>query len=80
MIKLHAENRDILSLVCRGSTLEVAAEIGLSINRIYSGLYKTNPLAAEQMRRAIEALVLPNSPIWTADESVSGIFMTKEEQ
>lgn len=80
MIKLHAENRYILSLVCRGSTLEVAAEIGLSINRIYSGLCKTNPLAAEQMRRAIEALMLPNSPIWMADESVSGIFMTKEEQ
>ena len=32
MIKLHAESMDILSLVCRGSTLEVAAEIGLSIN------------------------------------------------
>lgn len=51
MIKLHAENRDILSLVCRGPTLEVAAEIGLSINRICSGLYKSNTAARERYVR-----------------------------
>lgn len=78
MIEFSVKNRHINRLVCCGSDLEVVAEVCMLINRIYSALYKANPLAAAHTRKTLEIMIKAGSPVFEVDESVSGIFVAEE--
>lgn len=58
---------------------EVAAEIGVMLERIHSGLYKANPRAAEQMKQLIICLCQPDSLVWRPDDNVQGIFAARRK-
>lgn len=79
MIKVNIHGRKIEELDVSGDSVEVAAEIGVMLERIHSGLYKANPRAAEQMKQFIVSLCQPDSPVWRPDANVRGIFAARRK-
>lgn len=60
-------------LLVDGSMIEVSAEIGRMIQRIWYGL---NGLERELFKLAIKAVVEDDSPVWSAPE---GLFVDASE-
>lgn len=61
--KCEAENLDIK---------EVAAEVGILINNLYSALARQEPLAGIVFKGMIEMLLLPEAPTWEVSDLSEG--------
>ena len=77
MIKAHIDSGGMKCLDIEGSMSEIVAEFGLIINQYYSAISKSTPQLLPPVRRAFEVLFAPDSPVWTADDDVQGIFINR---
>lgn len=75
MIDCKLDGREVERLVYRGSNLAIAIEICEIVNAIYSAVMKSDPRAAEIIKRSIMRGMLPDSPTWRANENIEGIFI-----
>lgn len=53
-----------VTIDCQGNAFEIAADFGLAIGDIYSGMKNRDPRMAKMFRSAIQAIVLDVSPTW----------------
>lgn len=77
MIKAHVDSDGMKCLDIAGSAPVIVAEFGLLINQYYSAISKSAPQLLPHLRIAFKALVAPDSPIWTVDDGVQGIFINR---
>lgn len=77
MIKAHIDSDGMKCLDIAGSAPTIVAEFGVIINQYYSAISKSAPQLLPHLRIAFEALVAPDSPIWTVDDGVQGIFINR---
>lgn len=67
MLKIDTNNGE-QHLEIQGSTIEVLADLGLTIATIYYRLKQVSPDTAETFRRhLVISLIDPNSPIWNSE-------------
>lgn len=64
-VKISA-HEDIERFEVSGAELDIAAEIGCLIGRIYAQSKVINPKAAERFRAMIGVVLLPDSSVWSA--------------
>ena len=60
-IKIDKGNCEVTAT---GNLLQIGAEIGMAVARIYEGTKKTNPYAAEAFKELMQFTISDNSPVW----------------
>ena len=55
---------------------QLAAEVGVMIQHLYSALAMQEPMAAKQFQVAVLISLMPSSPVWNAVELSEGCSMT----
>lgn len=79
MIDCKLDTTQLYHMRTSGNFADVAAEIGIIVNRIYSAVAKSRPDAAEAFKVAVQACVAAdNSPVWEADSNVQCVSMVRE--
>ena len=71
-------DKSIKQFDVEGTPADVVVEFGYMINQYCSAVKKCCPQVLPALREAFAALTAPDSPVWTLDENVEGIFVSKK--
>lgn len=70
-IKVDGDKRYVR---CEGSTLDLLAEMLMTINAIYSQMHKANPMVGRVFRKTlVSTLADPDCPTWVPNAKGEGI-------
>lgn len=80
MIDYKVNGDKVGHLKCAGGLADVAAEVGMLVNKIYAASCKAAPEAAAEFKAAVQIMMCDDSPVWEPDEHIEGIFMARRVQ
>lgn len=62
------------AVTCRGGADDIAVDVAYVVNRLYATIAKQHPEGAEEFRRNVCTLLLPDSPVWSLTDG-NGVAM-----